>query len=29
MIHPDGIRGIFNRKEIDEILQLTDSILAA
>jgi type I restriction enzyme R subunit len=29
LIHPDGIRGIFNQKEIDEILSLTHKVLAA
>ena len=29
MIHPEGIRGIFNKKEIDEILSLTQQVLAA
>jgi type I restriction enzyme R subunit len=29
MIHPEGIRGIFNQKEIDEILSLTEKVLAA
>jgi type I restriction enzyme R subunit len=29
MIHPEGIRGIFNAKEIDEILSLTQKVLAA
>jgi len=29
MIHPEGIRGIFSPKEINEILQLTTKILAA
>lgn len=29
MIHPEGIRGIFNQKEIDEILHLTEKVLAA
>lgn len=29
MLHPDGIRGIFNQKEIDEILSLTEQVLAA
>jgi type I restriction enzyme, R subunit len=29
MIHPDGIRGIFNDKEINEILSLTQKVLAA
>ena len=29
MIHPEGIRGIFNQKEIDEILGLTQQVLAA
>lgn len=29
MIHPEGIRGIFSQKEIDEILSLTQKVLAA
>ncbi|MDP2541336.1 restriction endonuclease subunit R [Tenacibaculum discolor] len=29
MLHPDGIRGVFSPKEINEILQLTNNILAA
>jgi type I restriction enzyme R subunit len=29
MLHPEGIRGIFNQKEIDEILNLTEQVLAA
>ena len=29
MLHPEGIRGIFNQKEIDEILRLTENVLAA
>lgn len=29
MIHPEGIRGLFNQKEIDEILNLTQQVLAA
>ena len=29
MIHPEGVRGIFNTKEIDEILSLTQQVLAA
>ena len=29
MIHPEGIRGIFNTKEIDEIIELTNRVLAA
>lgn len=29
MLHPEGIRGIFNQKEIDEILRLTGKVLAA
>ena len=29
MLHPDGIRGIFNQREIDEILHLTEKVLAA
>lgn len=29
MLHPEGIRGIFNHKEIDEILSLTEQVLAA
>jgi type I restriction enzyme R subunit len=28
-IHPEGIRGVFSPKEIDEILILTDKVLAA
>jgi len=28
-LHPEGIRGIFNLKEIDEILSLTEKVLAA
>jgi len=28
-IHPEGIRGVFNAQEIDEILILTDKVLAA
>lgn len=28
MIHPEGIRGIFNQKEIDEILNLMQQVLA-
>ncbi|HRZ41370.1 MAG TPA: DEAD/DEAH box helicase family protein [Bacteroidales bacterium] len=29
MLHPEGIRGIFKQKEIDEILHLTEQVLAA
>jgi len=29
LIHPDGIRGVFNPNEIDEILVLTQKLLAA
>jgi type I restriction enzyme R subunit len=29
MIHPEGIRGIFSTKEIDEIIELTHKVLAA
>ncbi len=29
MLHPDGIRGVFNQREIDEILSLTEKVLAA
>jgi len=29
MLHPEGIRGIFNQKEIDEILSLTEQVIAA
>lgn len=29
MLHPEGIRGIFNQREIDEILRLTEKVLAA
>lgn len=29
MIHPEGIRGVFNQKEIDEIMELTHKVLAA
>lgn len=29
MIHPEGIRGIFNQREIEEILSLTEQVLAA
>jgi type I restriction enzyme R subunit len=29
LMHPEGIRGIFNQKEIDEILSLTEKVLAA
>ncbi len=29
MLHPEGIRGIFNQNEIDEILSLTKKVLAA
>jgi type I restriction enzyme R subunit len=29
MMHPEGIRGVFNQKEIEEILRLTKKVLAA
>ncbi len=29
MLHPEGIRGIFNQREIDKILSLTEQVLAA
>ncbi len=29
MIHPEGVRGIFNAKEIEEIIELTNKVLAA
>lgn len=29
MLHPEGIRGVFNQREIDEILRLTEKVLAA
>lgn len=29
MIHPEGVRGIFTAKEIDEIIELTNKVLAA
>ena len=29
MIHPEGIRGVFSKKEIDEIIELTNKVLAA
>jgi type I restriction enzyme, R subunit len=29
MLHPEGIRGIFNQREIEEILSLTEQVLAA
>ncbi|NUN10312.1 MAG: DEAD/DEAH box helicase family protein [Ignavibacteriaceae bacterium] len=29
MLHPEGIRGVFNQREIDEILILTEKVLAA
>ena len=29
LLHPEGIRGIFNPKEIDEILKLTEKVIAA
>jgi type I restriction enzyme R subunit len=29
MLHPEGIRGIFNPKEIEEILKLTEKLVAA
>ena len=28
MIHPEGVRGIFNAKEIEEILKLTEKLVA-
>lgn len=28
-LHPEGIRGVFNPKEIDEILKLTEKLIAA
>lgn len=28
MIHPEDVRGIFNAKEIDEIIELTNKVLA-
>ena len=29
LLHPEGIRGIFNQKEIDEILSFTEKLIAA
>ncbi len=29
MLHPEGIRGVFNPKEIEEILQFTEKLIAA
>jgi type I restriction enzyme R subunit len=29
LLHPEGIRGVFNPKEIDEILKLTEKLIAA
>lgn len=29
MLHPEGIRGVFNPKEIDEIVKFTEKLLAA
>jgi type I restriction enzyme R subunit len=29
MIHPEGIRGVFSKKEIDEIIELTHKVLVA
>jgi type I restriction enzyme R subunit len=29
LLHPEGIRGVFNPKEIEEILRLTEKVLAA
>jgi type I restriction enzyme R subunit len=29
LLHPEGIRGVFNQREIDEILRLTEKVLAA
>jgi len=29
MLHPEGIRGVFNQREIEEILSLTEQVLAA
>jgi type I restriction enzyme R subunit len=29
LLHPEGIRGVFNPKEIDEILKFTDKLIAA
>ena len=29
LLHPEGIRGVFNPKEIDEILTLTEKLIAA
>ena len=29
MLHPEGIRGVFNPREIEEILQFTEKLIAA
>ncbi len=29
MLHPEGIRGVFNPKEIEEIFMFTQRVLAA
>ena len=29
LLHPEGIRGLFNRSEIEEILTFTERIIAA
>ena len=29
LIHPEGIRGVFNPMEIEEILQFTEKLIAA
>jgi len=29
LLHPEGIRGVFNPKEIEEILIFTDKLIAA
>jgi len=29
LLHPEGIRGVFNKKEIDEILKFTNRLMAA
>jgi type I restriction enzyme R subunit len=29
LLHPEGIRGVFNQKEIEEIVTLTEKVLAA
>jgi len=29
LLHPEGIRGVFNPKEIDEILKFTEKLTAA